>query len=303
MRQYKYLHLDVFTDRAFSGNQLAVLPDAAGLDSEQMQMIAMEMAFSETAFVFDAETGDTDVRVRIFTPLTELPMAGHPTIGTAFALAHEQRINPDCSTVTLGLGTGPTTVSLEWESDHLQFAWMTQAIPTFGITLSNVSELASALGVVERDIRDSGLPVQEVSSGVPLLFVPLASREAVNKVTLERTSLRAVCASANLPELPVFTFSLENGRDDATVFSRMFAPVFGIPEDPATGGASGPLGGYLVRYDAVTPDKARHMVSLQGAKMGRPSRIHISIASHNGDITSVRVGGSSVVVGSGTISI
>lgn len=293
----------MFTDRPFTGNQLAVFVDAAGLDSELMQSIAMEMAFSETTFVLPAETSDTDIRVRIFAPGTELPMAGHPTIGTTFALAQERRIVREHRTVILGLGVGPTPVLLEWESDRLQFAWMRQPVPEFGAIRSDIESLAAALEVEEKYIRDTMLPVQVVSSGVPFLFVPLLSRAAVNAAVLDRGALRRFCQAADLPELPVFVFSLERADDDATVFSRMFAPVFGIPEDPATGGASGPLGGYLVHHEAVPAEQATHMVSLQGAKMGRPSRIHISIDARDGLIKAVRVGGQAVLVGEGTIQV
>lgn len=268
-----------------------------------MQTIAREMAFSETTFILPAETSDTDIRVKIFTPSTELPMAGHPTIGTTFALAHEGRIPSGRPTVTLGLGVGPTPVSLEWKSDRLRFAWMMQPVPEFGATLTDIKRLASALALEDGDIRDTNLPVQVISSGVPFLYIPLISREAVNKAAVDRTALQSFYQAENLPELPVFVFSLEKVNDDATVFSRMFAPVFGIPEDPATGGASGPLGGYLVHHGAVSAKQAAHMVSLQGVKMGRPSRIHISIHARDGVIDRVRVGGQSVLVGEGTIHV
>ncbi len=209
-----------------------------------MQRIAPEMAFSETTFVFPAEAGGTDVRIRIFTPHTELPMAGHPTIGTTFALAHEGRIAAESPTITLGLGIGPVPVRLEWESKRLVFAWMVQRLPEFGATLTDMKGLALALGVEEADICDSKLPVQEASSGVPFLFVPLTTRAAVDAVVLDRTALREVCRASHLQELPVFAFSLETANDNATAYSRMFAPILGIEEDPATGGASGPLGSY-----------------------------------------------------------
>jgi trans-2,3-dihydro-3-hydroxyanthranilate isomerase len=301
--RYGYLHLDVFADHAFSGNQLAVFPDAVGLHADQMQQIAAEMAFSETSFVFPAESSNTDVRVRIFTPGRELPMAGHPTIGTAFALAHEQRITPERDRVTIGLGVGPTEVALEWGESALRFAWMTQSEPTFGLMPEDVSQLAPALGIRQEDIRGSRLPVQEVSSGVPFLFVPMASRDTVNRASVDRAALRAFFDSCGLPERPVFVFSLEQGDDDATVFSRMFAPVFGIPEDPATGGAGGPLGAYLLRHGAVDAERAFRMVNLQGVAMGRPSRIVISVHFENGRITGVQVGGTSVVVGAGFLEV
>ena len=192
---------------------------------------------------------------------------------------------------------------MEWEGDRLRFAWMTQAVPVFGPTLTDIKSLATALGVAEGDIRDTQLPVQEVSSGVPILFVPLASRRAVDTVVVDRNALRRFFQAADMQELPVFVFSLEPADDDATVFSRMFAPVLGIPEDPATGGASGPLGGYLVHHRAAPMAQATHMISLQGVKMGRPSRIHISIGMRDGRIDDVRVGGQSVFIAEGTLRV
>jgi len=280
-----------------------VFVDAVGLDAGQMQQIAMEMAFSETSFVLPAESDNTDHRVRIFTPGRELPMAGHPTIGTAFALAHEKRIAADQDSVRMGLGVGATAVSLEWNEGALRFAWMRQAVPTFGAISQGIAQLATALGVDEGEIRETGLPVQEVSSGVPFLLVPMVSREAVNGARVERSALRIFFDSSGLPELPVLVFSLAGADDEAQAFSRMFAPAFGITEDPATGAASGPLGAYLVHHGAVTEMRALRMVNLQGVAMGRPSRITISIASANRRIIDVRVGGTSVLVGAGFIQL
>src|SRR5438093_8074011 len=146
-KKYDYFHLDVFTDRPLTGNQLAVLLDAEGLDADVMQRIALEMAFSETTFVFPAEDPGTDYRVRIFTPRAEIPMAGHPTIGTTFALAHARRIAKASASVTLGLGIGPTPVTLEWRGDQLHFAWMTQPIPQFCRSLEDIQGIAVALGI------------------------------------------------------------------------------------------------------------------------------------------------------------
>src|SRR5947207_3294744 len=143
--KYHYLHLDVFTDRPLTGNQLAVFLDAEGLDADVMQRIALEMAFPESTFIFPAEHPGTDCRVRIFTPRSELPMAGHPTIGTTFALAYENRIGPDRKSITLGLGIGPTPVSLEWNAERLQFAWMTQRLPEFGPIIDDLAGVAAFL--------------------------------------------------------------------------------------------------------------------------------------------------------------
>ena len=302
--KYHYLHLDVFTDRPLTGNQLAVFLDAEGLDADVMQRIALEMAFPETTFVFPAEHPGTDCRVRIFTPRAELPMAGHPTIGTTFALAHAGRITKASASVTLGLGIGPTPVSLEWRGDQLDFAWMTQPIPRLGRKLDDIEGIAAALGVPESDIRATKLPVQMIPSAMPFMYVPLASREAVNAAELDRRVLQRVCRTAGIDEPAVFVFTLQPGQgDEATAFSRMFAPGFGIPEDPASGAASGPLGAYLVEHGALRPEAAAHIVSRQGMKMGRPSDVHISIGIRDGQVHNVRVDGKAVLVGEGMVQI
>jgi trans-2,3-dihydro-3-hydroxyanthranilate isomerase len=303
--RFRYLHYDVFTDEPFSGNQLAVFPNAEGLDAERMQRIANEMAFPETTFVFPPDSEDTDRRVRIFTPARELPMAGHPTIGTTFALAHERIVRADRNRLTLGLGVGPTEVTLEWASDGdtLQFAWMKQSNPVFGPVCDEPSGLAAALGVSESHISRTMLPVCEGSSGVPFFFVPLATRAAVNQARVDQGALRSFFDSLGMPERPVFVFTLERGDDDATVFSRMFAPLFGIPEDPATGGASGPLGAYLVRHGAIDSQSATRIISLQGVAMGRPSRIAIRVDATNDRIDSVQIGGTSLLMGEGFLDV
>src|SRR5262249_40668429 len=171
----------------------------------------------------------------------------------------------------------------------------------FGAMPADLQGLATALGIQEADIRDTGLPAQEVSSGVPFLFVPLATRRAVDTVVTNQQALTRFFQSSGLAETGVFVFSTERSQDDATAYSRMFAPAFGVPEDPATGGASGPLGAYLVQHGAVRAEPVARMISLQGVKMRRPSRIHISISTKSSVIDEVLVGGTAVVVGEGTI--
>lgn len=303
MRSYRYLHLDVFTDHLFGGNQLAVFLDGRGLSSDTMQAIAKEMHFSETTFVLPPERHDTDMRVRIFTPDEELPMAGHPTIGTLFALARAGVIGPAQERLVLGFGIGPTPVSLVWRGDELTFAWMTQLTPTFGKPVADRGAAAAALRLPAAAVAGTGLPVQTVSCGVPFLLVPIATRQAVDSAALDADAYDSFRRAARLDELPVFLFSPDSGNGKATAYSRMFAPGYGITEDPATGGASGPLGCYLVRNKVVKPEKAGAMLSLQGVKMGRPSYVHIAIGVERGEIVSVRVGGQSVVVGEGTLYV
>ena len=301
MRTLRYLHLDVFTDAPFSGNQLAVFPDPGELTTEQMQRIANEMAFSETTFVYP-RTGDGDVQMRIFTPGEELPIAGHPVIGSTVALAIEGVIAQRREHFVFELRIGPTPVSMEWRDGHLQFVWMTQPNPDFGAVVEERTSLAHALGLDDSALL-SKAPAQIVSCGVPYLVVPLSSRTAVDAVAVDRKGVARCLEAAGAAECPVFVFTLDGRREGETAYSRMLAPSFGIAEDPATGSASGPLGSYLVQYGLVTREAARGMVSLQGVAMGRPSRIHISIDGSPGAITRVRVGGQAVMVGAGELRL
>jgi trans-2,3-dihydro-3-hydroxyanthranilate isomerase len=302
MRTYRYLHYDVFSDVPFEGNQLAVFPEPAGLSTDDMQTITREMNFSECTFIFPAETPGTDVRMRIFTPGEELPMAGHPTIGSTFALVQEGVIAPGRAGFVFGLGVGPTPVSLEWKGTALDFAWMTQKNPQFGGEVADRAGFARALGVTPADLA-APLP-QQVSCGVPFLFAALASRAAVDRVSLDVNAYTAACTASGLEPLPLFIFTTDRtgSRGDEAVYSRMLAPGFGITEDPATGGASGPLGCYLFRHRLVPRERLAHIVSLQGVKMRRPSRIYISIDAAGDEITRVRVGGRSVLVGDGRLN-
>jgi trans-2,3-dihydro-3-hydroxyanthranilate isomerase len=297
----RYLHYDVFTGQPFSGNQLAVFLDGRGLTAERMQAIAREIGFSESTFVLPAETSGTDVRVRIFTPAVELPMAGHPTIGTAFALAHTGVIAPGAARSVFGLGIGPTPVDLEWEGGALRFAWMTQANPTFGPVVTRRADVAAAIGVGESDLA-ADLPVQVVSCGIPYLLVPFASPQAVDRATVDGSALRRFSTMIGI-EAPFFLFARLAQDATDTVHARMFAPGLGVTEDPATGSASGPLGCYLLRHGLVTPDAARHIVSRQGVVMGRPSRIHIEVTSQDGTIERVRVGGAARLVAQGELLV
>src|SRR5262249_6334911 len=169
-RSYRYLHYDVFTDRQFGGNQLAVFLDARGLSTETMQAIAKEMNFSETTFVLPPEQPGTDTRMRIFTPGEELPIAGHPTIGSTFALARSGVIERGRPQFVFGLGAGATPVTLTWHDEDLGFAWMTQPLPAFGAPINEPARAAAALSLSPAAVAGTGHPVQVVSCGVPFLF-------------------------------------------------------------------------------------------------------------------------------------
>ena len=298
-QSYRYLHYDVFTDEPLSGNQLAVLPDARGLSAERMQAIAAEMAFSETTFVLPPGAPGADARMRIFTPRAELPMAGHPTVGSTFALAAEGVIAPGCEAFTFELGVGPTPLELEWSDDELDFVRMTQPLPEFQAAVDDPRPAAAALGLGPEDVAASGPAAEIVSCGVPMLFVPLAHRRAVDRATLDRARLCELLATLDSAELPVFLFALDEGGDSA--YCRIFATTFGIAEDPATGGASGPLGSFLVHHGLLPSQPRVEIVNHQGVAMGRPSRIHIAIESAGDTITRVRVGGRAVRVAEGVL--
>jgi trans-2,3-dihydro-3-hydroxyanthranilate isomerase len=304
MRSYRYLHYDVFTDHLFGGNQLAVFLDGRGLSTETMQAIAKEMNFSETTFVLPPEQPGTDVRMRIFTPAEELPAAGHPTVGSTFALARSGIIAPRRERFVFGLGVGPVPVAMTWRGDELSFVWMTQSQPSFGAIVDDKTAAAAALSLSPAAVAGTGHPVQVVSCGVPFLFVPITSRSAVDNAAVNTSALDSLLQDQAAGAHGVFLFSAEPGADRATVYSRMFAPALGVVEDPATGIASGPLGCYLVRHNIVPLDKAGSILSLQGVKMGRPSHVHIAIAVDGGQqITNVRVGGEAVLAGEGTLYV
>ena len=292
-----YLFYDVFTDRPLLGNQLAVFPDARDLTTEQMQAIAREINFSESTFILPAERPDTDIRMRIFTPAVEMPMAGHPTVGSTFALAHLGVIPAGTRRFVFGLNVGPTPVDLAWDGDRVNFAWMTQGTPAFSRVVRDRDAVASAIGLRVEELVEN-LPIQEVSCGVPYLFVPVRDREAVDRATGDAVAM------LKLPDLSrahpaILLFAIERRGETDTTYSRMFAPGLGVLEDPATGSAAGPLGCYLVEHGLVTTEQARQLTNAQGVKMGRASRIHMSITGRPGAITDVKVGGQAVLVARG----
>ena len=298
----RFQQVDVFTSNPFEGNQLAVFENGTDVPESLMQVIAREMNFPETVFLLPASRPGTDERARIFTLSEELPMAGHPTIGTTFVLAALGRIKAPQARLMLDLKIGPTAVDLEWGADgRLTFAWMTQKLPEYGAALPDAlrPDLARALGLEASDLLP--VPMHTASSGVPFFYVPLVSDEAVDRAWADRGKLADLFQrSGEERPRPVFVFA-RSRRDGVTFYSRMFAPEFGIAEDPATGGASGPLGAYARTHGLVTDDEARAMVSLQGAKMLRPSWISIALDIRDGTLERVRIGGHAVIVGSGEI--
>jgi trans-2,3-dihydro-3-hydroxyanthranilate isomerase len=315
--RYRFTQVDVFTDRAFGGNQLAVLPDARGLRAEQMQTLAREMNYAESTFVFPPEPDDppeTTARVRIFTPAVELPMAGHPTIGTAYVLANDgaapprERSGESESQLVLLEGVGPVPVALQWRDGRLAAARMTQPRPRFGLVRADRARIAEALGLTSDDLIPEW-PAQVVSTGVPFLFVPLRTVEAVGRSRSDGAALAALFAAGEEP-VALHLFALGGTTPGADLHVRMFAPhAMGIAEDPATGAAAGALGAYLMERawqpsgsEGASESDALRFVIEQGIEMGRPSRIEVAVRRAGGEITTVEVGGQAVLVGEGTLT-
>jgi trans-2,3-dihydro-3-hydroxyanthranilate isomerase len=300
----KYLHYDVFTDRRFEGNQLAVFHDARGLSTDEMQTITKEMNFSECTFVLPADAPGTDVRMRIFTPGFELPMAGHPVIGSTFALATLGVIAPGSDSFVFGLGVGPTKVELSWEGDWLSFAWMDQSLPDYRAPASPPPDIIRAVGLDPAAVDATGLPIEEISCGNSFLVIPVRTRAAVDAAEADLAAMRRLKSAFPSGHVGALFFTTEPVDPGTTAYSRMFAPSAGVVEDPATGSATGPLGCYLVKHGLVPRDQMADFVSLQGVAMGRPSRLHMRIAQDgNGAITRVQVGGKAVRVGEGTLDL
>lgn len=297
-RRLHYHLLDVFTNERFGGNQLAVFTNGRGIEPALMQRIAKELNLSETTFVLPPDDPANDWKVRIFTPARELPMAGHPTVGTSFVLAHERMVDvsPQNPVIRLEEGVGLIPVTFHFKDGEQPLIQMQQRRPTFSPEFTDRQLAAELLSLTVAELDD--FPVQEISCGVPFLYIPIKSLADIQKIKF-RTDIweRALTHYGE-----IFVFTRETTFSGSTVHSRMFAPSMGIAEDPATGAASGPLGCYLVRYGLVKGNPAR-IISEQGFEMGRPSYIHIEIRTEGDEFTFVGVGGHSVYVGEGSLEV
>ena len=296
-----YHLLDVFTDRQFGGNQLAVFPDPPpDLPAAMMQKIAKELNLSETTFLFPPADPTADFRLRIFTPAAELPMAGHPTVGSAYLLARLGALGSiaDAKSIVFQEGIGPVEVTIRAdENGEPKDVWMKQPIPQFLEIYEDRANIAAILSLTVSDLQD-GAPIQVLSSGLPFLFIVLNSLAAIQKMRLRLDKWAEHLAGTQAEN--VFVTTTETVCEDSTIHSRMFAPALGISEDPATGSASGPLGAYLLKY-GLAPSS--DMVSEQGFEIGRPSFIQIEAKRHGDDFTNVAIGGRCVYVGCGTLVI
>jgi trans-2,3-dihydro-3-hydroxyanthranilate isomerase len=286
--------VDVFTERPLAGNQLAVVLHAEGIPGDVMQRIAKEMNISETTFVLAPEHAGNAARVRIFTPSSELPFAGHPTIGTAWVLFTEGLVPGGALEFTLEEGVGPVRVRGVPGTNGPTF-WMTHPPVSFGEIIVERESAAAALGLTEPDLYHD-VPIQVASTGLPFVYVALRDARAVDSAAANKERLAGVFSEG------VFLFA---PLGDNRVYSRMFAPhVSDTYEDPATGSASGPLGAFAVKYGLVARSATVSIVSEQGTKMRRQSFVHIELGyPPDGDIPSrIEVGGSVVPTLKGELS-
>ena len=279
MARFRYVIVDVFTNVPLQGNQLAVFTDARGIPEEMLQRLAKEMNFSETTFVYPP-SGDGHVLMRIFTPAAEIPFAGHPTLGTAFVLAGPLQLLE----IRIETGQGTVPVRVEREGARIVFGRMDQPLPTIA-PFERADELQSVLGV------ESQLPVEVYDNGLAHVYVSLGSEAEVAALQPDQQRLAALGAYG------INCFA----GDGLTWKTRMFGPGLGVPEDPATGSAAGPLALHLVRHGRIT--LGDEIEISQGAEIGRPSTLYARVDGTADAVERIEVGGCAVIVARGEFSI
>lgn len=284
--------VDVFAEEKYAGNQLAVFTEAGDLTTEQMQRLAKETNYSETTFILSSELRQGGYDVRIFTPEQELPFAGHPTLGTAFVLQQEI-IQQPIANLQLNLKVGPIPVYLLYENGQPDVLWMKQNPPSFGAVVSPEA-IAPVLNLNITDL-DCRYPIQEVSTGVPFLIVPLTSLVALQRIKVNLDRLMPLIEP--LQAKMIFVFSPETRNFANQLSARMFAHAVGIPEDPATGSANGCLAGYLAQHRYFGCDRVDVRVE-QGYEMGRPSLLRLK-ADLRQDGIEIEVGGKVIAIAKG----
>ena len=301
MKKARYVRVDVFTDKPFGGNPLAVFPEAEDLTADEMQLLAKEMNLSETTFVLPPTKGSgADFKVRIFVPDMEIPYAGHPTLGTFFVLAKEGRIKlkGPVTTVKMEAKAGVLPVEIHSKSGKITKVVTIQKRPEFGTIFENTKTFESALSLEASDLDADGMPVQLVSTGLPWVIVPVRSRKAVEKASGNASAFAEAIRPLTKGVADLYVTCLEPLYKSSTTHSRGFSLVSkNVSEDPATGSASGCLGAYLVHHGLVPHKETTRIVNEQGYEIGRPSKIEIEVrARPNGEIDEVRVGGTVVLM-------
>jgi len=294
MPEFEFNIVDVFAEEKFGGNQLAVFKNTHSLNPSEMQKIAKEMNYSETTFVLSDETRNEGYDVRIFTPQTELPFAGHPTLGTAYVI-HEKIIKDQMMEIKLNLKIGQIPVTLDFKNNQVHTLWMTQNPPIFG-NQYGTDRMAEILGLDISDMEES-YPICEVSTGFFCFIVPVKTLAAVEKASVNLKKFYEFIETTQAKTILVFTKETLQKKNDLHV--RFFAHYLGVPEDPATGSANGCLAAYLVKYRYFGCEKINVRVE-QGYELGRPSLLLLESEEKAGEIN-VRVGGRVFMVASGRL--
>jgi trans-2,3-dihydro-3-hydroxyanthranilate isomerase len=297
--RYRYYLCDTFTDTRFGGNQLAILPEAEGLSDDQMQAIAREFNLTETTFVFPSEAGHHR-KVRIFTPTTEVPFAGHPHIGTAFTLATAGEFGEIGSTIQVyfeGI-SGVVPLSISRFGDK-PFTCRLAAPEKLWLGAAVAPEiLAAAVSLDPADIVTINHPPREASVGLPFLFAELKNRNALKRAEINMKKLHSLAARGLTADIHLYVHSV----DDFDIRARVFAPLDGVPEDPATGSANCALAGILAHYDEEADGMYQWHIA-QGVEMGRPSVLNAAAEKENGAVVTTTIGGACVMVAEGSIEV
>jgi len=294
MDRLRFCIVDVFAEEKYAGNQLAVFRNAKDVHDGEMQRIAKEMNFSETTFVVSGVQQNGGYDVRIFTPMAEVPFAGHPALGTAYVVQQEVMKEP-VRAMTLNLGVGPIRITFERSGKLIDTVWMQQKSPVFGQTFDR-GHISQVLSVDKRDICDR-FPVQEVSTGLPFIVVPMESLDAVKRAKVAKERYFELIKDAQAKAVFIFCPEAYGRENDFNV--RMFADYYGVSEDPACGSGVGCLAGYLVKYGYLARDRIDIRVE-EGYEIGRPSLL-LAKAEDKGEGIEVSVGGRVVMVARGEL--
>ena len=294
MKKLKFNIVDVFAEEKYAGNQLAVFPDAGYISDIQMQKIAREMNYSETTFIISGKMENNGYNVRIFTPEKEVPFAGHPALGTAYVIQREI-IGKPVKKIKLNLKAGQIPVAFKYKDNLPEKLWMKQREPEFGRILEP-GAVAEVLNL-KLDAIDSRSPVREVSTGLPFIIVPLTNLEAVKKAKVELNKYQELINDTNAKAILIFC--PETYKEENDLNARMFAPYYGISEDPATGSANGCLAGYLLKYRYFKEGKINIRVE-QGYEINRPSLLYLRAEEIEGKID-INVGGNVIMIARGEL--
>jgi len=287
--------VDVFAEQKYAGNQLAVVRDTRGLSTSEMQMIAREMHFSETSFILSSKKRQGGYDVRIFTPEEELPFAGHPTLGTAYVISQEI-VKKQTEKIILNLKVGQIPVTITHTDGKPDVLWMRQKQPTFG-TIYDVKTIADTLNLDVADI-DPAFPIQEVSTGIAAIIIPLRTLSAVKRARTDRDKYFQLVKDTEAKSILIFSPETYHRQNHLNV--RVFVDYYGIPEDPATGSANGCLAAYLVKHQYFAQNQINVRVE-QGYEIGRPSLLLLRAKQGKGGKIAVNVGGKVIPVAKGEL--